>query len=266
DYGHAIYIRSDTGQSAAVDNVKVAENQFHDFNGQSWIAISATNGSPGIGLNGPITVSANVFDSDAQLRGGCAASRGVDCPVAMGWLHGSDDSDRGLVANVTVESNTFNAGYVKGAVAVWSGTKTIGVRNNAIVDTGLRLPPAPGKELGRYGILVYNSAHEHAGLHPDTVQLLNNTITNPVSCGIYGAVGRNLEIRGNRVSGQSDRFDGTLPKGAISLNHAESASVDANELSDNYIGIASVGSHIAMGTNTINPPAGGVRERIVQPR
>jgi hypothetical protein len=265
DYGHAIYIQSDSGQNAGVDNVDVSDNVFHNFNGESWVTANAADGSPGIGLNGPIALKNNVFDSDGNLGGGCAASRGISYPVAMVWLRGSDKSSRGLVANVEVDSNTFNAGYVKGAVAIWSGTRAIRVVHNTILDAGLRLPPAPGTELGRYGILVYNSAHDRAALPPDTIRVVDNTIRNPVSCGIYVAAGRNLEITRNRISGQSDRFDGTLPKGAISLNHAESVlSLQDNELTNNYIGISSVGGQINMGTNRITVPAGGVRERIVR--
>ena len=265
DYGHAIYIWSDSDQTASVDNVEVSDDLFHNFNGQSWLTVNAAPGSPGIGAPAGIVVRGNQFASDADLSGDCSGRRGIEYPVAMLWLHGSDTSAQGLVRNVMVEANTFKAANVKGAVAIWSGTRQITVRRNSILDTGLRLPPASGTELGRYAILVYNSAHEHAGLHPDAVRLLENTIANPVSCGIYVAVGRNLEIVGNRISGQSDRFDATLPKGAIALNHAESVlALRDNELANNYIGIASAGSHINMGANRISASAGGISQKIVR--
>jgi hypothetical protein len=263
DYGHAIYIQSDSGQKASVDSVDISGDAFHNFNGQSWVTINAADGSPGIGLNGPIAVKNNVFDSNANLSGGCAASRGMGYSAVMVSLHGSNNSNQGLVEHVEVDSNTFNAGYVKGAIAIWSGARAISVAHNTILDTGARLPRTTGPELGRYAILVYNSAHELPGLHPDTVRIVGNTITNPVSCGIYVAGARNLEIAGNRIAGQSDRYDVTLPKGAISLNHSENVSLQDNELTDNYIGIASVGSQIKMGTNRINAPIGGKRTRIV---
>jgi hypothetical protein len=263
DYGHAIYIQSDAGQSATVESVDVSDNVFHNFNGQSWITINAADGSPGVGLHRLITVQNNVFESDANLSGGCAASSVMTDLAAMVSIHGSDKSAQGLVKNVTITSNTFNAGYVKEAVTIWSGTNSISVQRNSILDTGLQLPRRPGSELGRYAILIYNSAHEQPGLHPDAIRIVDNTITNLVSCGIYAAVGRNLEITGNRISGQSDRWDGTLPKGAIALNHVESVlSLRDNELTGNYIGIASVASQINMGANRIEAPPGGVRTKI----
>src|ERR1700680_3380063 len=127
DYGHAIIVQSDSGQSAGVQSVHIAKNAFHNFNGQSWITLNAADGSPGIGIKGLISIDNNVFDSDASLQGGCAATGGITYPVAMVWLYGSDDSDQGLIANVEVQSNTFNAAYVKGAVAIWSGTRSIRV-------------------------------------------------------------------------------------------------------------------------------------------
>jgi hypothetical protein len=94
DYGHAIYVQSDSGQSAGIDSVDISNNFFHNFNGQSWVTVNAADGSPGVGLNGRITIKNNVFDSDAQLVGGCAATGGMSYPVAMVWLHGSDESGR----------------------------------------------------------------------------------------------------------------------------------------------------------------------------
>jgi hypothetical protein len=265
DYGHAIYLYSDEGASAGVDGVTISGNSFHDFNGQSWVTINAQPGSPGIGQNSAVRVTDNVFESDSNLLGGCSGTGGIGYPTAMVWLHGSDKSAQGLVSNVSVASNTFNAGFVKSAVALWSGTYRISVQYNSVRDTGLGLPPAPGTELGRYGILIYNSAHESPGLHPDTIQVVGNEITNPVSCGIYVAKGQNLEISGNRVSGQRDRYDGTLPKGAIALNHADKVlSLKDNELIGNYIGISSVGSELNLGRNRIVPAGGGAATKIVR--
>ncbi len=261
DYGHAIYVLSDAGQSAGVENVDVSDDAFQNFNGQSWITVNAADGSPGVGLNSTITVKNNVFDSESNL-GGCAATGTMTDLAAMVSVHGSDKSEHGVVKNVAVTSNTLNAGYVKEGVAIWSGTNSISVTNNVIADTGLRLPRPPRTDLGRYAIIVYNSAHEEPGLHPDTISIMGNTITNPYSCGVYVAVGQNIQISGNRISGQIDQYDPTLPKGAIALNHATGVSLVNNELTNNYIGISSVGSGINMGPNHIVALSGGVATKI----
>ena len=185
-------------------------------------------------------------DVEPRLRGGCAATGGIGYPVHMISLHGSDLSAQGLVANVSVVSNTFESGYVKGAVAIWSGTQRISVADNTIRDAGLNLPVTPNTALGRYAILIYNSAYVGAqdlpGLHPDTISINGNVITNPYSCGVYVARGQNIEITGNRISGQRDRDDVSLPKGAIALNHADNVRALNNELTGNYIAISAPGS------------------------
>lgn len=266
DYGHAVWVQSDPGPGDSMNEIDISDDVFHNFNGQSWISVAAEDGSPGIGLAGKITITGNVFVSDADLRGGCAGSGPMGWAVAMIWLHGSNLSDRGMVENVAVTSNTFDAGYVRTAVAIWSGTFRISVQNNAIHDAGFRLPNPPGTDLGRYAILIYNSAHVGPrllpGLHPDTIWIVGNTITNPYSCGVYVASAQNLEITGNRISGQRDRYDVSLPKGAIALNHAVNVRVQDNELSDNYVAIAAAGTQVSADDNHIVVPPGGTRAKI----
>ena len=255
DYGHAIYIESDPGASAAVEGVEISDDTFHNFNGLSWVTLNAGERSPGINK---VTIGNNAFESDASLTGSCAAMSMV-YTAAMISIHGANLSAEGMVKNVAVTSNTMNAGYVKEGVAIWSGTNSITVKSNVIADTGLHLPRPPGAELGRYAVSVYNSAYDHGGLHPDTVWIVDNTISNPVSCGVYVASGQNLQISGNRISGQIDRNNGTLLKGAIALNHADNVfSLDGNELTNNYIGISSIGSTVKMGANKIVAAPGGM--------
>jgi hypothetical protein len=266
-YGGALVVLSDPGQTSGVDRIDISDNVFHNFNGEYWIAVSAEDGSPGIGLNGPITISGNVFVSDAGLRGGCAATGGLGYPVAMVSLHGSNLSAQGLVADVAITSNTFLAGYVKDAVAIWSGTLRTAVRSNVILDAGLMLPVVPNTDLGRYAILIYNSAHRGPlvlpGLRPDEVSIVDNTITNPYSCGIYSAAAQTIEIVGNRISGQRDSYDDTLPKGAIVVNRtAKVRALKDNELTDNRIAISVVGPPIDIDQNKITVPPGGLRARL----
>jgi hypothetical protein len=261
DYGHAIYIHSDAGQSARVADIDISANTFYNFNGQNWIAVNAQDGSPGVAN---VRINGNSFESDRRLQGSCA---GTDITHAtdMVALHGSDQSANGQVSDVSVASNTFNAAYVNTAVAAWSGTTRIRVENNTVRDAGRGLPQAAGSELGSYAVLIYNSAHELPGLHPDVVAVTGNEITNPVSCGVYVAGAADLTISGNRISGQSDRFDDTLPKAAIALNHALRVRVlSDNELRNNYLGISSVASELNLGNNRIDPAAGGRASKIIR--
>lgn len=260
DYGHAIYLESDAAAPASVEDVVIAGNVFKDFNGLSWVSLNARDGSPGIGLNSLIAIEENSFLSDASLAGGCA-NLGIGYSVAMISIHGSDESARGMIENVSVSANLFEAAYVKQAVAIWSDTARVDVQHNTIRGAGLGLAPASG-ELGRYAINIYDSAHEKPGLLPSDVHVVGNTIENPVSCGVYVAAARKIEISGNRISGQSDPHDATLPKGAIALNHAEESVVSGNDLRNNHIGITAVAGSVRIESNTIVPAADGIRTKI----
>jgi hypothetical protein len=260
DYGHAITLYSDRGSAASIEGVALSGNVFHNFNGLSWVTLNAQDGSPGIGMNSAIAIEKNSFKSDANLVGGCA-DREIGYSVAMVSLHGSDESGHGLIENVSISSNEFDARFVKQAVAIWSGAARCTVENNEIMGAGLNLPAATG-ELGRYAIVVYNSAHEKPGLFPSDIRIAGNRIVNPVSCGIYAASARRLEISGNRISGQIDRNDVTLPKGAIALNHVDDARVSGNDIQNSHIGISVVAGTVRMEGNIIAAPAGGIRTKI----
>jgi hypothetical protein len=261
DYGHAIYVRSDRGAAAGVDGVTISENLFHNFNGTSWVDVNAMDDSPGVTR---VLITNNVFNSDADLRGGCVASGLMSDIGTMVSVHGSDKTpDTGLISNVTIANNTLNAGYVKEGISVWAGTSGTAIKDNVIADTGLHLPRGASPELGRYAILIYNSAGFGPGVHPATLDVIGNVITNPVSCGIYVNTAQNLRILNNRISGQTDRYDGTLIKGAIALNHGTNVTVENNELSNNYIAVSSIGSTgLQLGTNAISVPPGGMRTKI----
>jgi hypothetical protein len=263
DYGHAITLYSGAGAAAGVESIKITNNVFRNFNGQSWVSLNAADRSPGIGQHSEIQVRDNTFVSDRQLVGGCAGSGKINFSVFMLSVHGSNDSGQGLVANVSIAANKFRADYVEGAVAVWSGATHISIQQNFISNAGLRLPTTPGVELGRYAVAVYNSAHDKPGLWPESISIVGNTIENPVSCGIYVASAKDIDISRNKISGQTDAFDVTLPKGAIALNHALNVRrLEGNELSNNHIGLTVVSGDVQVGANQITPARQGIRTKI----
>ena len=261
DYGHAIYVRSDSSQSAPVESVIITENQIHNFNGTGWIEVNASENSPGIS---GVSITNNVLTSDASLAGGCAATGLMSDVAAMISVHGPDNTPQGgLIRGTLIASNTLAAGYVNKGIAVWAGTYGTTVRANLVNDTGLRLPRGPSPELGRYGIMVYNSAAHGTGQVPQEIDITENVIKNAVSCGIYINTAGPLRIIGNQISGQTDRYDNTLLKGAIALNHGIGVILQDNELSNNYIGISSIyTTGLQIGNNNISVPPGGIRTKI----
>lgn len=100
-----------------------------------------------------------------------------------------------------------------------------------------RSAAAAPRVVGLVTRFTYNSAYVRAlqlpGLHPDTISINGNVITNPQSRGVYVAKGQNIEITGNRISGQRHGYDVTLPKGAIALAYANNVRALNSELTDN---------------------------------
>jgi hypothetical protein len=282
EYGHAIWVYSSPGATASVESVTIQDNSFHNFNGSSWITVQSADTDPtlgpsaGVGLHTEIAISQNTFYSTTipTAIGGCIGSltpgpsgQGGYSAFMISVMGNTKDKTYGFVHNVSISSNNpMTASYVEGAVAIWSNVSQVSVQYNTITGAGNSLPavttqPIPGStsppfEPHRYGVLTYDASHGTA-LGPDTIWIVGNSISNPESCGIYSAGATNLDINSNTISGQTDPWDATLPKGAISLNDSTTMAGNPilnNNLPTNYTGLAIAGGNIVTSTNTINVP------------
>jgi hypothetical protein len=265
-YGNAIEVIS-TNRKETIENVTIQHNRFHNFNGQFWIYLRADDQSAGIGASSRINIDGNLFDATgnggrsggSRALGNCAGSVGLGWGVYQVWIQGNKGSATGAITNVSIAANTFYANYVKGALAVFGGNlRRISIEHNQIHDAGRGILETSGsKDLGRYAILVYDGSVANSGsLRPDNISIVDNKISAPVSCGVYVASASNVRISRNVISGQSDPYDVTLPKGAIALNgllnpnplpSGNVFAVDNNNLSGNHYGI-----EVAGGAGTVN--------------
>lgn len=274
-YGSAISVLSTPGYSS-VENITISNNLFHDFNGPAWITLNANDNSEGIGTRGSIiAINNNTFTSDALLNGGCSGANQTSGYGAwMITLHGSNNyPNTGLLENISIGSNTFNAHYIQGALATYSNTRQVSFQYNTINGAGdllpsVQPPSTSAPDALRYAVLIYNSAYmtnPGNGSPPDTIWIVGNTITNPVSCGVYAAKAQNLAIYSNSISGQTDVNDGTIPKGAIALNQSSTSSsypLTSNNLQNNHVGLAVVGGTVKISGNTIGVSAQGVGAKL----
>jgi Right handed beta helix region len=281
-FGNAIEVIA-TRPQQSIENVTIQHNQFHNFNGQFWIYLHAHDQSAGIGVSSPIDIGSNLFDAAGNdgsngrspALANCAGSVGLGWGVYQVWIQGNGASGSGAVANVNIASNTFYANYVKGAIAVFGGNlRRISIQHNQIYDAGRGiLETSTSKELGRYAIMVYDGTVAHSSaLRPNDVRIVDNKISAPVSCGIYVASGINVQISQNVISGQTDSYDVTLPKGAIALNGLLNPNpvpsgnvfqVSNNSLSDNHYGIeVAGGTGMVNGNGIIDVPENGIGIRV----
>ena len=259
DYGHAIYIHSDRNAPTSIEDVEISHNVFVNFNGHYWLDLDAQDGSPGIGIASEIAIAENTFDASTAFDGGCASTTNNTYPVYFITLQGSSLSLTGTVNNVSIASNYFLADYVKGAIAIWSGTRRTSVQYNTISNAGRKLRSNAGqKELGRYAILVYDNKVSHGTSEPpNTIAIIANVISNPTSSGIYIAHGKAIQIAHNAISGQTDSYDVQEPKAAIALNHGLDVQLYNNDLANSYTGIAIAGGAVNSNDDWIVVPHGG---------
>ena len=271
-YGNVIGIQSAAGASSSVENISIQNNSFINFNGTQWIGLTAADQSPGIGAQTELPFSGNTFDSTSYNPGNCVDTAGTAdsiIPVYMISLYGSTLSTVGRIGNVSVASNTFYADHVKGAVAIWQNAYRVSVQYNTIANAGRQVLPTSGwtAEQARYAIIAYNWSHNdnyNGALWPNTVWIVGNTITNPVSAGVYIAAAKNFQISHNAISGQTDTLQVNIPKGAIALNSlinpTDSATtwiVDHNTLNGNYAGLSYAGATARSESNNISVPPNG---------
>jgi hypothetical protein len=271
DYGNAIWVQSNNIPGAtSIENINILRNVISNFSGMNWLALIATDGSPGIGQQSEIAIAANIFDASSANPGSCVNNSANTTPVYQVLISGSSYLPTGLVSNVSVASNNFQSQFVKGAVMITSGTSRISVQyNRPIEGAGTGVLPATGwsTEQGRYAISIYDTARDVGGqgLPPDTIWIEGNLIDSPVSCGVYSARGANLVIEQNSISGQKDTFDGTEPKAAIALNHSSTMPlhpITNNDLQANQVGISVADGDVAIAQNFIDVPANGYGMKI----
>ena len=265
DYGHAITIQS---TNRPVGGISIASTELISFTGTSWISILAAEGSPGVGVaGGPVTINGNYFQS---VQGNAVEPEQIVCAASAVAIEGLGSGDVATASNVAVTRNVVDADYIKTGVAVWSGSSHITIADNSIRNAGKGLPVPDKYSNGSYGILVY----QHHSVPPATtvfvrptdINIFDNEIVNPYSCGIYIAGGQNVRIAGNIISGQIDTYDVTEPRAAIGLNTVNNnfegmpTPVSGNHISDSAIGISIAGGVLpVVDSNLIESiPSGGV--------
>jgi hypothetical protein len=269
-YGSALSISLDAapGSNGTPRNLAhflIADSSFENFNAAAWIRV--------INYNEAYSVN------DLEIRDNRFVSRESNAvnPSEISYtsnaisVMGSLTSKTGVVSNVRITGNTINAAHLKGGIALWSGVRGATVVANTIADAGA--DAAIPNDKGAYAITVYDNAYyydkdhpqgaRHARSRPDDVHIERNVITRPKSCGIYVASANRVWIVGNKISGQSDPQNQTLPKGAIVLSYSLDGTVTGNNIFSSHIGMTLLGGeyfHIVDSNNSVSGiPTGGYR-------
>ena len=274
-YGSALSIVLDAAAGANgtprnLSHFLIANSNFENFNGAAWIRVINYSDTNSID---DLEISDNRFlsrETNAVNPGEISYTSNAISVM------GSINSAAGLVTNVRITGNIINAAHIKGGIALWTGVRGASVVGNTISDVGADAAIANDK--GAYAITVYYNAYyydkehpqgaRHGGIRPDDVHIERNVITRPRSCGIYATSANRVWIVGNKISGQSDPLNQTLPKGAIVVSYSLNTTVTDNTISSSHIGMALLGGQyfrITESNNSVSDvPPGGYR--VVQPQ
>jgi len=271
NYGRAMTFSVDTNAVTDMGQLTVSGSAFENFASDCWVCFQSYSQDFGM-LN--ITVSNNTFTSHAGNAANPSIIGYVAMAVDFGGTHLTPNPTSahpygGSVYNVLVQGNQFTIPHIKQGIGVWSSVNTVLIENNTMNGVGVSgdIPD----DVGAYAILVYNDAYEFladgsavatGGLKPANVTIHNNQLLGVHSCGVYSASADSIYIDGNTISGQYDMQNGTLPKGAISLNSPTTAVATNNTILNSKIGMTlsgrpTGGSTISTAGNSIQVAAGG---------
>jgi hypothetical protein len=268
-YGTAISIALDEklgapafGTPRDLKQFTIADCQFENFNGAAWLRV--TNYHPSYVISN-IEIRHNMFRSHP---GNAVNPSNIGFTSFAIQVTGSRTSAAGLVKGVRISGNNIEATHIKGGVGIYAGVADAVIAENTIVNAGA--DASIPDDRGAYAISVYQNAYRYdqgqavmlGGAAPDDVHIERNVITRPRSCGIYTAAVNRVWVVGNKISGQTDGNNQTLPKGAIVMNHPTEGTVTDNQLSSNHIGMSVLtdakGRVAASNNNISDVPRGGV--------
>jgi hypothetical protein len=223
--GTALLCRLRTAAREGMRNVVVERCGFENFGAEFWIWILNQNESQVIE---GIEIRACTFKSRS---GNAKNPSNIQVPAFCIGVQGSSRG-RGDVRDVSIASNEALIPDLKGFVVVWQGTKNVKIESNIVREPGAKIE----NDRGAYAIALYDNARGY-GRRPSSLTVRDNTIVRPRSCGIYIVMCGQVVVSDNRISGQFDELENTLPKAAIAVNGAEQADVFRNEISDCFGGI-----------------------------
>jgi Right handed beta helix region len=234
DIGQNEYI---LGRPRTLENISITNVSLKNFTSYYWIRFQ------NFSENYEITSSQVSQNSFFSVPGNMWPNTQIQYPADAISIQGSTQHSKGKITNIRIEGNSIDARFLKRGISIWGGSESITVRANKIMDVGVGSQEFPvSMNSGAYGVLIYNnigpSYGTGGGTRVNNIVVSENIITNPRSAGLYSASAEMLIVEKNRISGQTDRNQESLPKGAIALNHPVSAIVRNNYLDSNSYGLS----------------------------
>lgn len=231
-----LYFLQDSSATGIGGNVRVWDMRLTNFKGDFWIFCRNTGST--YAAEDFWIERCDFFSQSGNARG----PTNIAIPDAFIAFQGAGTNTTGLVRNAWVSRCRGEGTYKKSFGAAWHSTENIWFEDNDAENFGA--DAGFGSDKGVYAFFAYeNSINDGGpgGARPDHIYLVDNRIKNPRSCGFYCADGNRIFVSGNKINGQTDTSNGTLPKGAVAINGAREAHIDDNWIDDCFIGVVLYG-------------------------
>ncbi len=221
--GEAIRVELTASATAPIHDIRIEGMRLENFAADYWIHVVNGNATYPI-EHGEIDHDTFVSEQ-GDFWGQPRITQSADAI-------GLDGAGAGGVATFLVTNNVCRNHWIKRCVSLWSNAHDIHIQDNTIDDAGVGLGKA---NVGGYAISIYNIVG--AAAEPSDVTVSGNVIDNPYSAGVYIASARRLTITGNRISGQADQADETIPKAAVAVVNGVDVEISGNQFNDNFADI-----------------------------
>jgi hypothetical protein len=232
-----VSFQQDTSAVGAGGNVCIERCSISNFKGDYWLwfrNVSTTQ------VMENFWIRSNVFTS---LTGNMRQPTLLTVPDGCVVFQGCPSNAVGLTRNAWVRDNRAEGTHKKMFGIAWETTANIWFIDNECANFGFDA----SADKGGYTFMAYNNSISDGGpggapFRPDYIYVVGNRIENPKSNGFYISDGNRCFAWCNRISGQTDTSDVTLPKGAISAADCQYFEAKGNYVDNCYGGISAIQS------------------------
>ncbi len=215
-------------------NLKFIRGGGENFGGLYWIYVDNT-----AFVNQPFSRFLADGCSFTSKPGNCQTA-GLTTTTTTASIFGFSGSDTATsaysVKDVEVRNCTADGTYIKEFLFFWSGVYRSSAHDNTLYGFGT--DASISDDTACYALAAYDHSHG-TGLRPQLIEFYDNTINLVRDVGIYHASANQLDMWGNRISGQTSVANGTLPKGGIA-GDSRLVTISDNVLTNCAIGLSIV--------------------------
>jgi hypothetical protein len=230
----AIHLLATENATHDIGDFRFLDLQFENFKNAAWCQVE----NLGTKNLTDIAVKRNkAISRPGNLRG--PAEIGADNDI---WSFcGNVLNPAGLIRSVDVEDLVVQGAWAKCAISFWSCVRNARVNRLLAEDIGLHAQD----NSAAYAVKIYSN-HWYVNppelwldrrYFPDEIEVLDSTVLNARSAGVYFATGGRIIVRNSVFKGQNDRLNMTEPRGCIAGPGCIELICEGNSIENAFSGI-----------------------------